>query len=91
MPVVTEDDPNGVEHDGDVLGRSFAGLILWRIGRRSWTGSVGFHVSRNNQLQMEMRGIFSARAGWVYCQWDPNTGLCRVDGAGSAGLRPVAP
>ena len=22
-----------------------AGLILWRIGRRGWTGYVGFYVS----------------------------------------------
>jgi hypothetical protein len=25
-------------------GHGAAGLILWRIGRRGWTGYVGFHV-----------------------------------------------
>jgi hypothetical protein len=45
MAPVTEQDANGVEDGGDVLGHGDAGLILWRIGRRGWTGYVGFHVS----------------------------------------------
>ena len=47
MAAVAEQDADGVEEDGDVLGHGVAGLILWRIGRRGWTGCVGyvgFHV-----------------------------------------------
>ena len=45
MAAVAEQDANGVEDDGDVIGHGGAGLILWRIGRRGWSGYVGFHVS----------------------------------------------
>ncbi len=39
MAAVAEQDADGVEHDGDVLGHGlFAGLILWRIGRRGGWG-----------------------------------------------------
>jgi hypothetical protein len=44
MAAVVEQDIDGVEQEGDVLGHGAAGLILRRIGRRGWTGSVGFHV-----------------------------------------------
>ena len=49
MAAVAEQDADGVEDGGDILGhgRGFAGLILRRIGRRDWTGCggyVGFHV-----------------------------------------------
>ena len=45
MAAVAEQDADGVEEGGDVLGHGGAGLILWRIGRRGWTGYVGFHDS----------------------------------------------
>ena len=47
MAAVAEQDADGAEDDGDVLGHDVAGLILGRIGRRGWTGCVGyvaFHV-----------------------------------------------
>ncbi len=43
MAAVAEQDADGVEEDGDVLGHGGAGLILWRIGRRGWIGRVEFH------------------------------------------------
>jgi len=48
MAAVAEQDADGVEEGGDVLGHRVAGLILWGIGRRGWTGCVGyvgFHAS----------------------------------------------
>ena len=42
MAAVAEQDADGVEEGGDVLGHGVAGLILWRIGRRGWTGCVGY-------------------------------------------------
>ena len=46
VAAVAEQDIDGVEEEADVLehGHGAAGLILWRIGRRGWTGYVGFHV-----------------------------------------------
>jgi hypothetical protein len=47
MAAVTEQDIDGVEQEGDVLGHGAAGLILWWIGRRGGMGRVGyvgFHV-----------------------------------------------
>ena len=46
MAAVAEQDADDVEQGGDVLGhgRGLAGLILGRIGRRGWTGCVGFHI-----------------------------------------------
>jgi hypothetical protein len=41
---VVEQDGDGVQEEGDVLGHGPAGVILLRIGRRGWSGSVGFHV-----------------------------------------------
>ena len=40
MAAVAEQDVDDVEEGGNVLGHGhgFAGLILWRIGRRGWTG-----------------------------------------------------
>ena len=48
MAAVAEQDVDGVEDGGDVLGHGAAGLILGQIRRRGWTGSVryvGFHGS----------------------------------------------
>jgi hypothetical protein len=42
MTAVAEQDANGVEDEGDVLGHGDAGLILYRIGRRGWTGRVSY-------------------------------------------------
>ena len=66
MAAVAEQDADGVEEGGDVLGHGhgFAGVILWRIGRRGWTGYVAFHVSINNLRLGKEQGVFSARAGW---------------------------
>ena len=33
VAAVAEQDADGVEEDGDVLGHGVAGLILWRIGQ----------------------------------------------------------
>ena len=41
MAAVAEQDADGVEEDGDVVGQGGAGVILWRIGRRRpvrWLG-----------------------------------------------------
>ena len=44
MAAVAEQDADGAEEGCDVLGHDVAELILWRIGRRGWTGCVNFHV-----------------------------------------------
>jgi hypothetical protein len=47
MAAVAEQDADGMEHEGDASGHGLAGLILWGIGRRGWTGRVrrvGFHA-----------------------------------------------
>ncbi len=41
MAAVAEQDANCVEHGCDVLGHGGAGLILWGIWRRGWTGCIG--------------------------------------------------
>ena len=42
VSAVAEQDADGVEEGGDVLGHGVAGAILRRIGRRGWTGRVGY-------------------------------------------------
>jgi hypothetical protein len=47
MTAVAEQDANGVEDEGDVLGHGAAGVTLRWIGRRGWMGCVryiGFHI-----------------------------------------------
>ena len=63
MAAVAEQDADGVEDEGDVLGHGAAGLILGWIGRRGWTGSggyVGFHVCYSNFSCPKVQGLFSA-------------------------------
>jgi hypothetical protein len=42
VAAVAEQDADGVEEGADVLGHGSAGAILWRIGRRGWTGCIGY-------------------------------------------------
>src|SRR5579864_1067714 len=67
VAAVADQDIDGVEEGGDVLGhgRGFAGLILWRIGRRGGLGRVSFHVYNTNGLWERRQRLFSARGGWV--------------------------
>ena len=45
VAAVAEQDADGVEQDGDVLGHGVAGVILRRIGRRGWTGYTSASMS----------------------------------------------
>ena len=49
VAAVADQDIDGVEEGGDVLGHGGAGVILWRIGRRGGLGRVGFHVCHTNK------------------------------------------
>jgi hypothetical protein len=53
MAAVAEQDADGVEEGCDVLGhgRVFAGLILWRIGRRGGMGRVEFNGGISNVIR----------------------------------------
>ena len=51
MAAVAEQDADGVEQGGDVLGHGGAGLIPWRIGRRGWMGRAEFHGSLVNIIR----------------------------------------
>ena len=65
MAAVVEQDADGVEDAGDVLGhgRSLGGAIPWRIGRRGWMGRVRYvrcHMScMLTGCRVVMQGIFS--------------------------------
>jgi hypothetical protein len=44
MAAVAEQDVEGMEQEGNVLGHGAAGAILWRIARRGWPGCVRLSV-----------------------------------------------